>query len=207
MQLPGDVFLAAEAAAHHRAAHAHILVFQAQALGHLAAVAVGNLAAHVDGQLGVVVVVAGGHGHGALRLHKGVLGHGRAIGALDDHIGVGKALVDVAVAHLDVLEQIARGSIRVQHRRVRAAGADRVGHRRQLFVFHLDQLERGVCDLFGVGHHQRQRIADIAGRILAAGKDRPVVFDQTVARIAGHVGVGQHGMDAGRRLGRARCRC
>ena len=96
VHLPGDVLLAAKAAAHHRALDAHRFVGQAQAARHLVAVGVGNLAADIDRELVVRpvarVVPAGGHGHRALRFQEGVLGHGRAVGALDDHVGLGKAL-------------------------------------------------------------------------------------------------------------------
>ena len=117
VELAGDVLLAAKAATHDGALDAHSLFGQAETARHLAAVGVGNLAAHVDGQLVVGAIARVGparrHADRALRLQEGVLGHGRAVGALHDDVGGGKAGFEVAVAHLDMLEQVAVGPVGV----------------------------------------------------------------------------------------------
>ena len=61
VNLSGDVFFAAETAADQRAAHAHLLFRQAQRPRNLPPILVGDLRADVNGQLGVLVVVTGGH--------------------------------------------------------------------------------------------------------------------------------------------------
>ena len=131
-----------------------------------------------------------------------MLGHRRAVGALDDDIGCSEPLLHVTLTHLDMLEQVPVGTVRVQLGRVRLQRIPRFGDRRQHIVIHADQRQRLLRDLRRLGHRQRNRVAYIAGRIGAAGEDRPVVFDQAVAWVARHVYVGQHGVDAGQRARR-----
>ena len=59
----------------------------------LAAILIGNLRADVDRQLLVVGVVARRDANGAFRFEESVLGGRGVIGALDDHVGCGKALL------------------------------------------------------------------------------------------------------------------
>ena len=207
VHLAGNVLLAAEASPHHRAFDAHSIFGQPQTARHLVAVGVGDLAAHIDRELVVATVArvlpAGGHTDRTLRLQKGMLGHRGPVGALDDHIGGSKASRKVAVAHLDVLEQVAAGPVGVQHRRAGLPGGDRVGHRRQQFI--LDpKVRKGRMGLVvAVGDDQRDRIPDIAGRVRAAGKGRPVVLDQTMAQLAGNVLLCQHAAHTRQRHGRS----
>ena len=203
MNLSGNVLLAAKAAAYQRADDAHRLVVQPQALRHLPPVAIRDLTAHIDRQLVKLLVgppvVSCRDGHRALRLQEGVLGHGRAVGAFDDEIGCGEPLLHVTVPHFDVLDQVPVGAVRVELGRVRLQRIARIGDRHQHFVLHVDQRHCLLGDLCRIRHHQRNRIAHIAGRIGAPGEDRPVVFDQSVARVARHIRVRQHRADARQR--------
>ena len=210
VDLSGNILLAAEAAPHQRADHAHLFVIQAQALRNLPPVAVRDLAAHIDRHLVAVVfgrapLLAGRRAHPAvtrrhrqraLRLQKGVLGHRRAVRALDDDVGRGEPRLHVAVPHLDMLEQVPIGTVRVQLRRVRLQRIPRIGDRRQHLVIDADQRQRLLRDLRRLCHRQRDRVPDIACRIASARENRPVVFDQPVPRIARHVRVGQHRVHA-----------
>ena len=218
VDLSGNVLLAAKAAPHQCPDDAHLLVVQAQALGHLPPVAVRDLAAHIDGQLIAVVfgralLLAGRRAHTAvsrrhrqraLRLQKGVLGHRRTVGALDHDVRRGEPRLHVAVPHLDMLEQVPVGTVRVQLRRVRLQRIPRIRDRLQHLVIDADQRQRLLRDLRRLRHRQRNRVADVACRKGAARKDRPVVFDQPVPRVARHVRVRQHRVHALQRTRRVR---
>jgi len=128
-----------------------------------------------------------------------MLRHRRTVGALHDYVRLGEALLHLAVPHLDVLDQVSAGAVRVQLRRIRLQGIARVGHRLQHLVLHIDQRQRLPCDLRRLRRHQRNRIAHVARRIRAPGKDRPVVFHQAVARVARHIGACQHRVHARQR--------
>ena len=52
-----------------------------------------------------------------------MLGRGRAVGLVDDHIGVGEARLDIAFVDLDVLQQVAVGTLLVDERRVGLAAS------------------------------------------------------------------------------------
>ena len=71
-------------------------------------------------------------------------------------------------------------------------------HRRQLRIRDIDELECGLGDLDGIGRDRRDLLADEACHTL--GKQGDVLAQTAVARI-GHIGAGQHGMNAGQRLG------
>jgi len=201
VNLPGDVLFAAEAAADQRAAHANLVFGQAEGGGRLAAILVGNLRADVEGQLGVPGVVTGRYGNGALRLHEGVLDRRRAVLALDDHIGLGEALLDVTMTHLDMLEQVARLPFLVDERRFRRVGRLRVADDGQRLVVHFDQFQGAGGGVGVVRSDDSHRVAHIAH--LVGAQHRPVGVHQAVNVLAGHVFVGQHGAHAGQRFGPA----
>ena len=120
MYLSDDVFFAAEAAAHQRCDHSHLVGFYAQRSGGLIAVAVRNLAAHINRRLVMLCCfashsksiaaategrgnVTSGYADRALRLKKQVFGSGCAISLVDDYVGVGKAGLNITFIDLDVL--------------------------------------------------------------------------------------------------------
>ena len=192
VNLSGNVLLAAEAASHDGAAHAHLLILQPQALGYLATVAVGNLATHIHRELGVFAIITRRNAHRTLRLKEGMFGHWRTIGALDNHVSLGKARLDIPLTHFDVFEQVAGGTVRMQHRRIGLACAHRVSHRGQRLILHAYMGKGRVRLVFAFCHHKRHRVAHIAHRIVTPGKDRPIILDQTVARVAWNIFVCQH---------------
>ena len=119
--------------------------------------------------------------------------------ALDDHIGFGKAALDVPVPYLDVLEQIAVFPLLVHNRRVGLGGFNRPRDHRQRLVVHFDQFQRLRGDLFGIRRHNRHRIAHIAH--FFRRQHRPIVVDQAVNVVPRNVLMGQHGVNAWERFG------
>ena len=69
---------------------------------------------------------------------------------------------------------------------------------RQLRILDIDELERGLRDLDGIGRDRRHFLADEARHAL--GEEWDILAHTAIARI-GHIGAGQHGMNAGQRLG------
>ncbi len=88
VDLPGNVLFAAKAAAHERAANTHRFICQPQTFRHLSPVAIRDLTAHVNGEFVVIGIIACRDGQRTFWLHKSVFGHRRAIGTLDNHIGL-----------------------------------------------------------------------------------------------------------------------
>jgi len=126
-----------------------------------------------------------------------VLDRRGVVGALDDHVGLGKARLDVAMAHLDVLEQVAFRAALMHQRRLRRAGVDRVAGDRQRLVGHIDQGQRFPGDGGGLGGDQRHRVAQVAHFVPHRAEHRPVQVYQAVSVLAGDIGGGQDGVHAG----------
>src|SRR5690606_30398 len=198
VRLPGEVFLTAKAAADERTTDAHRVVGHTEDLGYLVTVLIWDLRADVDGDLLVLLIVAGGHADGALRLKEGVLDRRRVVGPLDDHIGLFEALLDVAVAHLNVLEQVAGLPLLVDDRSVLAAGIDRVVHDAERLVLNLDEADRLFCDLRRLRRDNGDRVAHVAN--LVAAQAGPVLVDDAVNVLTGDILVREHGMNTGQRL-------
>ena len=87
---------------------------------------------------------------------------------LDDDLGVPERRVDVAAGHHPVEGLVVR-HISVQLRRTGSESQLRIGHRRQRFVLDLDEIERVVRLIDGLGHDDRDDVADVADRFGADG--------------------------------------
>ena len=114
VDLNGDVLFAAKGPAHLSGLHPHLLLRDSQAGCDLAAVGEGDLGTYVDSDLTFLVNL----GHARLRLQEGVIQAGRPVLPLNDDIRFSEALLHIAFAHLDALEEVAaivdQGSVRGQ---------------------------------------------------------------------------------------------
>ena len=127
-----------------------------------------------------------------------MLGGRRAIGLVHHHVGLGEPRIDIPLVHLDVLQQVAVTMVFVNRGRTRLCCFDGVADHRQLFVIHLDQVQRLGSDLFAVGGHNGHGITAIAN--LVGAQYRPVRHHQAVQVASGDLGMGQHGVDPRKRL-------
>ena len=82
-------------------------------------------------------------------------------------------------------------------------GGDRVGDGPQHLVLHVHQLRRLTGVLLGVGHHDRQHVAGVAGALPLADEHRPVLVDDADVLLARDVGGGEHGDHTRRGLRRS----
>ena len=114
MDLHGDVVFSSEASADGSLNHSDVIHVQIQRRGDLAPVAKGILGSDQDIQDPGRIQV----GQARLRLHRHMVHPLSAIRPLDDHIRIPDCLIDVALAHFGVLEDIAsfvdRRSCRVE---------------------------------------------------------------------------------------------
>ena len=145
---------------------------QAAQLRQDAPVGVGHLGGTPHGEHVADFVVLR-HQAACLQRHRGVtLG---LEGFLDDEVALGERAVHVAHVHLEVGGDVARHLL-VEPGGVRRHGRAGAGHRREVLVDHLHQLERVLGDVAVLGHHHRHRIAHVAhpirgdGRLLGAFK-------------------------------------
>ena len=111
---------------------------------------------------------------GRVRLHRCVLNHRHEVFFFDDKIGFSKALRDVAGAQLEVLRDIGVrsrddeidfaifGKVFVDCDRARFTGFLRVGVDRQIFVFDIDQFDRGLSDVFIFRRYRCHGFTDVA---------------------------------------------
>ena len=152
VDLPGDIFFAAKAAADQLADDMHLLFRHTQHPGHLLAVRIGNLRADVDFH----AALRGQAGDAAFRLHKGVVVHGGVEGMLQDDIRGGKTL---SISPLRTLMCLSRFPLGWIGRRFGLAGLHRAADHRQRLKFNLDQIQRLGGNLAGFGGHNRQGIA------------------------------------------------
>ncbi len=194
MRLPGEIFFAAESAAHQLPDDAHAFGRPAQDARHLVAVGIGDLRADVD----LHAPIGERAGNAALWFQEGVIGDGGMEGVLEDQVCLGKTGRHVSLAHLDMLEQISAfmqlGSIRLA--RLHRIGDDGLG-----LEFDLDQLQGGQHLVAGFGGNDGDRIAYIAHALANANQRRPVVNHQPVVVLAGDVIGGQHSDHTGRSAG------
>ena len=120
----------------------------------------------------------------------------RLIFPFHDNVCFGEAPLRVALAHLDVLEEIAaivdQGSVGSQ-------SLLRGSHHRQRLVFHLDQLQRLLGDLLRLGGDQGDGVAHVAH--LVVGQHRPIGDDDAMVLVARHVFSGQDGHHTGQGFG------
>ena len=84
---------------------------------------------------------------------------------LDAMRGFGERAVDVAVVDALPRDEIVR-AIEPRLGRAGAKPRDRIGHRRQFLEIERDQRQRVLGDAAAVGHHHRDRLADIGDLVL-----------------------------------------
>ncbi len=123
MDLTGDIFLTAKAAAHQLPDDAHALLGPAERRSDLLPVGVGDLRANIN----LHAPIRGRAGNAAFRLQKGMFRDGSVEGVLEDHIGLSKAVLHIPFADFDVLEQVAGG---MQGGCIRLARLHRIGDHR-----------------------------------------------------------------------------
>ena len=100
MDLPHDVFLAAEATAHQLPDDAHALLRPTHHPRHLRSILVGNLRPDINFHSAIGLR----HGDTAFRFDEGVVGDLGVEGVLKDDIRFGETRLHISLADLDVLE-------------------------------------------------------------------------------------------------------
>ena len=200
-RLGGRVDLAAEAAADRAADELDAAGRPLEVLGEHAHREVHRLRAGVDGQPAVAL----GHDQAALRLDRGLLDRARAVGALDDHIGLLEGRVHVALGDLAVVVGVVEEDVAlVGHLRLAGIeGLADVEERLAHLVLHVDQVERLDRRRLVDSRHAADQLALEANLVL--GEVRLVGRDAERLEMADdvlrHVLVGRHGEHAGMRLG------
>ena len=164
--------LAAEAAAHRLADDADLVQREVERLRQRAPHRKRRLARRPDRQLAIRHVLRGA----GVRLDGHVL-HVRDVEAVVKHaVRLRKRAVRVALAQ-DVVVRDVRPlfgiedgqhlvgvQVRMDERRIRLHAVQRVEHRRQLLILHLDEPAGLFCDLKALGRHSRDRLATELGR-------------------------------------------
>ena len=143
-------------------------------------------------------------------LQRHVLHRGVGVLALDDPLGLGEPLLDVALADLlhvgevrsrlraeDRLDVAVAAELGVDQRRIRLEGDHRVEHRCQDLVLDVDQLDGLGRDLRALGGDRGDRLAEVAHHVL--GED--VLVDDVEADLVVELVAGEHGVHARKRLG------
>ncbi len=194
MDLPHHVFLAAKTAAHQLPDDAHALLGPAHHACHLLAVLIGDLRADINFHAPVLQR----HADTAFRLDKGVVGGGRVEGVLQDHIRLGKALLHVALADLDVLEQI---SLLVDLRDSLLPRLHGICDDRLWIKFRFDQSRRLLGDLLAFRGNDGYRVSHVSDAFSYPHHHRPVVDDQSMIFFGGNIFGGQHRHNTGQGFG------
>ena len=165
-----EVALAAEVAADVARMHHDGLGVHLYRRGHLAADAVGHLAARPDlGRARLRI----GPGHAGMRLDVRLVHLGRGEGVLDDDVRLLEPLLDVALLPVDVDHPVGGGvellrqplvgvDIRVQQRRRRLHGLDGIEHGVHFLVLDLDEGGGFLGGVLGLRGHRRHLLADEA---------------------------------------------
>ena len=91
-------------------------------------------------------------------------------------------------------------------RRALGHGLEGVGHRLEHLVLDLDELGRGTGLGAGLGRHRGQHVTDVAGRLADRHELPPVVLDEALVALAGHVGRGDDRDHARAQPGPPTCR-
>ena len=190
-----QVFLGAERPAVRDLGHADPRLGHRQERGDLATVLPYALALRVH-----VVAVSVGHGERRLWLEERVLDRLGPERLAQDVRRRGQRGVDVASPHDRGREQIValvhRGSPVVDRE-------DRVGHRLEHLVLHLDQGRSLARAVTALGRHDREDVAHVGGDLSLGHELAPVPRDQALGPLARHVGRRRHRDDTrmGRRSG------
>jgi hypothetical protein len=132
---------------------------------------------------------------------------GRAQLALDDHVGHGEPVLGVTLHHLEMRRDVAGLAGRLAERlgrqalveegRIVAHRLDRVEHRRQDLVLHVDQIDRLLRDVLVDRGHGSHRVSPVEH--LVAGEE-PVAGElDPKGHLIGLVGVAPDGPEVPRR--------
>ena len=173
--------------------------------GYLVAIRIGDLAADVDGRLGVprsfsthglivdlaaelARVVARRDADRAFRLEEQVLRALRSVGAIDDDVRLGKTGFYVALVDLDVFQQVAIAPGFMHYRCGRPECGHRIGDRRQFLVIHFDQVQRPGGNALAVSGNNCHCIPAVT--YLVSAQDRPVEIDRAMEVAPGYIIVG-----------------
>ena len=189
------VELAAEGAADGGGHDAHLLVAQVHGGGNVL-LAVGGGGA--GGNEVERVVLPLGHYHGSLEGHR-VLAVVHAGGDIDDIVGLGEALFDVAGLKVEVLlvgGDVAREDL-VELGGVRLQGVVHVEHGREHLIVHVDELAGLLGDVLGLGHDQGHGVAheaDVLVQHVGVARRGVAVVD---AEVGVDVRVGDDALHAG----------
>ena len=185
MDLHREVLAAAERAADAAEHELHALRRERQALGELVAVDVQPLGRDVQDDAALAV----GHREARLRPEEGLVLHPDLVAPADDDVG---GRVGLAVLDHDRPQQVAALVQRGRARRHRRLG---VGHGLEHLVRDGDRVRGAARGLGVVGGDDRDRLALEADvRVREHGL---VGVLEPVRLAAGHVGVGEDGVDAG----------
>ncbi len=126
---------------------------------------------------------------GCFEAEEGLILHPDLVGALDHDRGGG---IGIAAHDALVADHVAVGMDRLMGTGDRRLGIEQ---RREHFVVDDDCVECSTAGLGIVGGHGSDRFADVADH--RVGEHRLVVGDQAIGELAGHVGGGDDGFDAG----------
>src|SRR4029077_6006415 len=121
----------------------------------------------------------------------------RDVGALDDHVGFGKRLVDIPSDNVLAYDRVRHG--RMEQRGVIAHGLDRVEDGGKYLVVNLDMPRRFGGDLLALGGDSGHRLAEEAHGVLRKHVHLRAAVGQRLA--SRYVVVRDDGADAGNRSG------
>ena len=157
--LHDHVDLAAEPAADGGGHHPDPAHLQPEQPGEVDPHREGVLGGRPDGQLAVCIV----RGQGRMGLDGAVVDGGQAVPVLKDQVGLLHARVHIALIQVDDFRDVASlmdgvGALFHSLFRVDVEG--------QLFIFHLDELERLLRDLYSIGGHRGHLVAHIADHLV-----------------------------------------
>ncbi len=178
IDLDGDVLLAAEAAAHHRAHDAHFVVRRPDRVGDEA-----EMLDHLGGDADVHHVILVDPGEADLGFEECVLDELGPIGALHHEIGCGKAARRIALPDHVTRDDIVLALHQRCARPHRLGRVEHAGQRRELV---LDERERALGDVGGFRGDQGERLALIAHAL--AHENLLVGLQPRLAGLAGNVG-------------------
>ncbi len=191
--LDAEVLLAAERSAGGDLGHPDRLLRPAEDRGDLAPVLPGALARREDPHRRLGARLAARHGEGGFGLEERMLDPLRLERLARDMRRAGERGVDVASADDAARQEVAAG---VHERSAVGQRGDRVGHRIEHVVLHLDK--RGRRPRRGTRRrgHPRQHVTDVARGLALGHEQRPVGGQQALDALARDIAPGDDGEDA-----------
>ena len=112
----------------------------------------------------------------------------RAVLALQDQVGLGKASLHIAIFQVIGGLEVAGSMMLVQNGGIGLGCLFGVTDHRQRFIGYLDQLEGRFGNGFAFGSDQRNSVADIAHLVMA--EHRPIDFMDATILAPGNIGSG-----------------